>query len=70
MNDQIETAVEQSAIEINLNSPVGLAITFLAVYGAKAVTSDVRRGLKKIRENRKAKTETEQADQPAASEQA
>ena len=55
MNDQTEALEQAVGVAIRINSPVGLAVTFLAAYGAKAMTNDVRRGVNKIRANRQAK---------------
>lgn len=57
MTDTIEETVEVLPVKlaINLNSPAGLVVVSLAAYGAKTLTTDVRRAVTKIRENRKAK---------------
>lgn len=54
---EIEETVEVLPVKlaITLNSPVGYAVTALALYGAKAATTDARRVLAKVRDRREAR---------------
>lgn len=66
MTETTQETVEVLPVKlaINLNSPAGLVVVSLAAYGAKTLTTDVRRAVTKIRENRKAKKAAESQPTP------